>query len=157
MHQLGSTNHFAAERFAYALMAEANAENRTATGEVANDIGRNARTFRAPRSGGDQDGVGVQRFDFGDGYRIVADHDRLGADFAQILHQDVYERIEVVYDQHPLTHRHEGSGPRGLMTVHFDSGIPDSAIPTLSWSCGSPRQNKARPDNSQGNDSRCEQ
>ena len=74
-----------------------------------------------PGPGRDQHGVGLERLELGEGELVVAVHERLGAELAQVLHEVVDEAVVVVDHQHPGGHgrdrnrgspRTHGQGPR---------------------------------------------
>ena len=50
--------------------------------------------------------VGVELDDLVEGERVVAVHDRLGAELAQVLDEVVDERVVVVDDEDPGGHEH---------------------------------------------------
>ena len=104
MHQSCRADHLATKGLADGLMSEADAEQRHASGEVANELDTDARFLRRTRPGRDYDAVGMYRFDLVDGDLVVAaDHD-LFAQFAKVLDEVVSEGVVVVeYENHKFS------------------------------------------------------
>src|SRR5580698_438408 len=99
MHQLRSTHHFPAERRTHGLVPEADSQDRNPPGTITNQLHADAGFVRSARAGRNQDTCGPHGVDAGNGYLIVAANLNLRAQFAEILHQVVSERIVVVEDK----------------------------------------------------------
>ena len=72
VHQVRRANDFAAEGSANGLMAETDAQQRHASGEMANQVDADAGLLRSAWAGRDEDAIGMQSLDFGDRGLIVA-------------------------------------------------------------------------------------
>lgn len=103
VHQLFSTDHFAAECGSERLMAETDAENgnSASTGllaccKVAQQGDADACILRGAGAGGDEDALGIHRRDlFGCHLIVAADH-HFGTQLAHVLDKVVGERVVVV-------------------------------------------------------------
>src|SRR5688572_13566671 len=80
-------------------MTEADAEDRHARTEAANDVHRDAGVLRAARSGRDEDLLRRHGLDLTDRDLVVASDAELRAQLAQVLDQVVGERVVVVDDE----------------------------------------------------------
>src|SRR2546425_6696410 len=91
-----------AEHLANRLMTQANAEDRKLAGEMANDFHRHTRVIGCARSWRNHYSIRFdRRFNLINGYSVVAAHLDPLAQFTEILHQVVSERIVVVdYQEH---------------------------------------------------------
>src|SRR5215218_6558521 len=85
MHQIRRADDSPAERLADCLVAEAHAEYWKFSGELANDIYRDARVFWRAGSGRDQKPFGVHFTNLADCDRVVTMHDDFSAQLAQVL------------------------------------------------------------------------
>jgi hypothetical protein len=99
VHQLLGMHDLAAEGRAYALVAEADAEQRDPAGEFLDRCHRDAGFGRRTGAGRNHDAVRLHRGDFLEGDRVVAEHLDVLAEFAEILHQVVGEAVVVVDHQ----------------------------------------------------------
>src|SRR5579875_3755753 len=88
-----------AEGFADRLMSQTDAEQWDLPGKPANDFERDPGAAGCSRPGRDHNALGPQPGDFFDADLIVATHDELLAELAQILRQVVGKRIVVVDQQ----------------------------------------------------------
>lgn len=111
MHEFGSAYDFAAIKLSDALVSKADPEYRSMTGEPFNGGERHPGIVGGSRPGRNQDPIGIEFNQFVDGLGVVADHDRLHSQLAQVLNQDVDEGIVVVDDQQ--SRFHEGRLPVG--------------------------------------------
>src|SRR5437660_593536 len=85
------------ERLTYRLMAQANTENRKLAGEVANDFHRYTGVIGRAGTWRDHNSIrSDRRFNLANGYFVIAAHFDSLAQFAEILHEVVSERIVVV-------------------------------------------------------------
>ena len=100
MHHVRGADHVAAEDLADALQAEAHAEHRPFAGEAADERVRQAGVIRTAGPGAYEDAVGVERIDLVERERVATMHERLGAEFPEVLHEVVDERVVVVDHQH---------------------------------------------------------
>src|SRR5437588_4939478 len=102
----GAAHDSTAEDLSDGLMAEAHAEDGHVPGQRAYQLQRHARLVRRPRPRRDDDAVGSDFiFHFLNRHLVVAPHQDLRAQLAEILHEVVRERIVVVYQQNFLAHR----------------------------------------------------
>ena len=99
VHQVFGADDLAAEGFAHCLVSQANTEYRSLAGELPDEVDADAGLVRGAGAGGDHDVVGFQGLDFVDGDLIVAADLDLRAEFSQVLHQVVGERVVVVEDE----------------------------------------------------------
>ena len=110
----GARTTAAAVDLADALVPEADAEHRDAgLAEGADGVDRHADVggiVRAAGAGRDEDRVGLERLQLGERDRVVAVHDRFGAELTEVLHEVVDERVVVVDHEHP--HVGNATGPR---------------------------------------------
>src|SRR5262245_24350662 len=102
MHRHGRADDAAAERSADGLMAEADAQNRNAAGELLNDGHTAARFGRRTRSRREDDGHGPVRGDLVRREGVVADDERFLPQPPQIAGQVVDEAVVVVDQQQHL-------------------------------------------------------
>jgi hypothetical protein len=111
VHKIGCANYVAAEGFADGLVSEADSEDWNFSGEVADEIDADAGFARRARAGRNDNFFRMHARDFGHCDLIVAaDFDVklaviviLRAQFADVLHQVVGERIVVVEDENHAT------------------------------------------------------
>ena len=99
MHQLRRPHDPAAEHLADGLVAEADAEHGHHPGEGLDARAGDAGVFGPARARGEQHGVGRGRR-LVDRERVVAVHDRLGAQLTQVLDEVVDEAVVVVDHEH---------------------------------------------------------
>jgi hypothetical protein len=99
VHQLPGPYHFSAERFAQGLMSEADSKHRNLAGEVTKQFDADPRFMRSAWPWGDHDAVGVESLDLVNAQLVVAANVDFGAQFAEILHQVVGERVVVVENE----------------------------------------------------------
>src|SRR5258708_4589162 len=140
-------HHASAERFADSLMAQADAENRDLSRELAQHVERDARMLRVARPRRQADPLGIQLRDFIEGNFIVAVRPHVLAQFAEILDQVIGERIVVVdHQQHGLSPDQKSlsrpsctcsaarSTARALFSVscHSDSGTESATTPAAA-------------------------
>jgi hypothetical protein len=101
VHDLAGADYIAAKGLADGLMAQAHAQNRQLAGEVLDDVNRDAGFGRGARAGRNDDALGVEGFDFGNGEFIVAHDFDLGAQLTKVLHNVVGKRVVVIdHQQH---------------------------------------------------------
>src|SRR5260370_32401420 len=84
MHQSARANYLRAERFADTLMTEADAENRYLARHLAQHPQRDSSLGGSARSRRDYNCARPEGAQSGDVDRVVALHDNLGAEFAEI-------------------------------------------------------------------------
>ena len=99
MHDLRRPDHVAAPGGADALVAEADAEDRDASGGPADDRGRHAGILGPAGPRADEDGVGLEGGGLVGRDGVVAVDDWLGPELAQVLDEVVDERVVVVDDE----------------------------------------------------------
>src|SRR5688572_6920729 len=80
-------------------MSEADAEDWLVRPEPANEFIANAGVLWPPRARGNTNPLGIQRFDFRDGDFVVAFHEYVATEHAEVLDEIVGERIVVIDDQ----------------------------------------------------------
>ena len=86
------------------LVAEAHAEQRDRRSEAADDFARDARLVRRAGAGRNADARGLHRRDFVGRDFVVSLHERIRAEFAEILDEVVGEGVVVIDDeQHGLS------------------------------------------------------
>ena len=100
-------DNLAAERLADCLHTEAHAEDWQPPGKVVDHIQRHTRGVRRARPRRHHDPLGGHRRYLRHVNAVIAKHRNLRAEFAEILHQVVGERIVVVY------HQDHAAGPEG--------------------------------------------
>src|SRR5205807_4312842 len=129
-----------AEGLADRLMAEADAEDRDARPEPADNLEGDARVVGCPRARRDHDPLRPHRADPGQVDRVVADDLGLGAEFAEVLDKVVGEGVVVVddedHDRAPAAAmRSASTSPRALEQVSFHSalGSESATIPAPTW------------------------
>src|SRR5579885_201976 len=108
MHQARCADDPSAKRFADALMAEADAEDRQLRRKLTQDRHRDAGFFRRARAGRDHNRVGSERARTSNVDRIVAPDDDFGSQLAEVLDEVVGKRVVVVDHQQPdfsIAHR----------------------------------------------------
>src|SRR6266567_6195738 len=96
VHEMRRSNHVAAEGFADGLVSQANTEKWNFACKVADQIDADAGLTRCARPRGDDYAFGPHVLDLGHCYLIVAANLHFGAQFAEVLHQVVGERVVVV-------------------------------------------------------------
>ena len=103
MHQRRRANDRAAVDVTDRLEAEAHAEHRhAALGERGHDGADDAGILGPARARRQQHGVGLESERLVDGELIVAHDDRVGTEFAEVLHEVVDEAVVAVDHQNPL-------------------------------------------------------
>ena len=118
VQQLRRAVHDAAERHADGLVTEAHPEQRDAAlGALAHQRHADACRLRDPRARGDQHPVDPQPSKLLDADLVVAPHQALRAELAEVLHEVEDERVVVVHDQDP--------GHRSPSTHRSASGVHD--------------------------------
>lgn len=100
VHHAVVDNDVAAEGVADALVAQADAEDGDFAGEVFDDVVGEAGFARGAGAGGDENAVGVEFFDAGEGDLVVAVDLHGNVHFAQVLDEVVGERIVVIEHEH---------------------------------------------------------
>ena len=111
MHDLGRPHDLSAEDLADALVAETDPEHGEPFASELGDRGRAHAGVLGPAwARRHEQGGGFERPDAGDVDGIVADHDRLGAELAEVLDEVVDEAVVVVDDGHPHAHAGEVTG-----------------------------------------------
>ena len=96
MHELGRPNHGSAVDLANGLVAQTDPEDRNQAREPTDGGFAYPGIDGSTRTGGDEDSVGLHGCEFVQGHLIVADDDRVSPKLAQVLNQDVDERVVVV-------------------------------------------------------------
>src|SRR5215213_4880529 len=110
---LGRAHDPAAENLADGLVAEADAEDGDVAREVGYQLQRHARVVGHARPRRDDDAVGAYLpFDFAHRDLVVAAHDDLRAQLAEILDEVVRERVVVIYQENLIAHRPDRSRSR---------------------------------------------
>src|SRR6185369_8572977 len=99
MYGAGGPDDLAAKRFANRLVPEADAEDRDLSCEAAYRRNRNSGIGGSTRPGRDHDSTAFTFINFIQCDRVVAEDLRIGSELAEVLHEVVGERIEVVDDQ----------------------------------------------------------
>ena len=99
VHQPPGAHDLAAEHLADGLVPEADAEHGYARAEFADDGLADAGVARFARPRGDAHACGIQRGEFVHGDLVVATHDGLRAEFAEVLDEVVRERVVVIEDE----------------------------------------------------------
>src|SRR5579864_309070 len=89
VENFGRANDFASERRADSLMAEADAEDRKLTGELANQVDADSGVLRRARTGRNHNAFRLAARDFFDGNFVVAMNLDVAAQLAEILRQVV--------------------------------------------------------------------
>ena len=127
MHDLGRPHDLAAVELPDALVAEAHAEHgHAAFAERADGLVRDAGVLGTARARATTSTAsGVERVELRERERVVAMHDRLGAELAQVLDEVVDERVVVV------DHEHTGRPARVTVTRHLraTAGIGPGTLP----------------------------
>ena len=101
VHHLASAHHVAAIGLADALVAQADAKDRQLAGEMQDGFDGHARFGRRARAGRNDDALGLERLDLGDGQLVIANDVDVGTQLAQVLHHVVGKGIVVVdHQQH---------------------------------------------------------
>ena len=141
MHDMAGAHHPPAEGLADALMAEADAQDRSPAGEAAHDLQRDAGALRRAGSGRDDDMARRQLLDLAEGEGVVAQHRHAAPELAHVARQVMGEGI-VVVDQE---HAHDAApvlGPfktsiMALALVRLSSysaaGSESATIPPPTW------------------------
>ena len=114
----------AAVELADALVPEAHAEHgHAALAEVRGSRRSRARRPRAgPGPGEIEHRVGLERAHLVEGDRVVAVHDRLGAELTEVLHEVVDERVVVVDHEH-ARHGTASTPHRGRMPLAYPAPV----------------------------------
>src|SRR6476469_3068045 len=99
VHQLPRAHHPAAVGFADSLMSETDTEVRDRAAPLADRLDTDPRFGRCTGSGRDHHAGHAHATDVIDGDLVVALHDRLLAELAQVLNEVVRERVVVVEDE----------------------------------------------------------
>src|SRR5664280_273730 len=99
MHEVGGTNDFAAKGCANRLVAEAYAQKRHASREMADQFDADPGILWCARARGDHDAIGMKLVDFVDRDLVIAAHHYLLTQFAEVLHQVVGEGIVIVENE----------------------------------------------------------
>lgn len=99
VHHLAGANHITAKGLTDGLVAQADAEDRQLAGEVQDGLDGDPGLARRARARGDDDALGLEGFDLGDGHFIVANDLDLGAQLAQVLDDVVGKGVVVVDHQ----------------------------------------------------------
>ena len=101
MHQLRCADDFGAVDVPDGLMTQAHAEDRRGDlGERTDRVADDSARLGSARTGRQQDAVGCERHRLGDGHLVVAHHDRVGAELAEVLDEVVDEAVIAVDDEH---------------------------------------------------------
>jgi len=109
VHYLRRAHDLPAEYLADALVAETDTEDREALASQLKDRSRaHTRVLGPARAGDTSNAGGLQGPQASHVDGIVADHDRLGSELAEVLHEVVDEAVVVVDDRHPHAHRRRG-------------------------------------------------
>jgi hypothetical protein len=130
VHHLGGPHDSGAEHLSDALVPEAHAENRDLRPQDADDVVAHPGVGGTARAGGDEDGVGSGLSDGLDLDLVVAVHDRLTAELAEVLDEVVDERVVVVDDEDP--------GGHGLATLPPRHRQPDRSTGRANFSAVEP-------------------
>jgi len=105
VHDLGSSHDLAAEDLADALMPEADAQDGKAIAPELGDRCRaDARVLGPAWPGRHEQRSRLERAETSHVDGIIAHHDRLGTQLAEVLHQVVDEAVVVVDDGHSHAH-----------------------------------------------------
>ncbi|MNN56461.1 hypothetical protein D3C81_1713950 [compost metagenome] len=99
VHDLLRTHHLAAECRAYCLMSEADAEDRQLACKLLQDRNRHAGFMRRARTGRNADALRIQRGDLFQCDLVITYGVHVFAQFAEVLHQVVGERVVVIDHQ----------------------------------------------------------
>ena len=99
VHEAGGADDFAAEDLADALVAEADSEDGDFSAEFADGVATDAGFGGGAGAGGDDDFFGGELGDVGGGNLVVALHEQVGSEFAEILDEVVGEGIVVIDDE----------------------------------------------------------
>jgi hypothetical protein len=99
VHKICRPNDTAPEGFPDRLMSEADSEDRHFSREMADKINTDARFVRCARPGRDDDSGGPHLLNLAYRNLIVAANLNFSAEFTDVLHQVVGERIVVVEDE----------------------------------------------------------
>ncbi|MNH25994.1 hypothetical protein D3C79_860220 [compost metagenome] len=99
MHHLAGAHYITTEGLANGLVAQAYAEDRQLAGKVLDGLQRHTGFSRGARAGGDDNALGVQGFDLGDGQFVIANDLDLCTQLAEVLHDVVGEGVVVVDHQ----------------------------------------------------------
>src|SRR5438270_10793593 len=100
VHQFFGADNFAAKNLRDALMDKANAQNRNARSELANQIGADARAFRTAWSRRNANSVGLELLDLVDRNFVVPLHHKIDIfHLAEKLDEIVGERIVIIDNQ----------------------------------------------------------
>src|SRR6516164_5843705 len=96
VHEVRGANHLASERRSDCLVPEAHTEDGNTAGEVFNEVDADAGLLGSARAGRDNDSFGTEPLDFFEGRLIVTANHNLVAQFSDVLHQVVGERVVVI-------------------------------------------------------------
>ena len=111
MQELGRPDHVGSEGEPDGLVAQANPQD----GDLARQglYQRHAYTgiLGPPRAGRDHDPGRSKLLDVAEGQLVVAPHDRVGAELAQVLDEVVHERVVVIDYQDFGRHKPNATGP----------------------------------------------
>ena len=106
-------HHLAAERLADRLVAEADTEHRNGRCRLVDELEADAGVVGGARTRRQHDGVGIGGHDLGARNLVVAVHDDVGAQPAEIMDEVEGEAVVIVdEDDHSF---HPGSGPAGRL------------------------------------------
>src|SRR6478672_5106685 len=100
MHENRRAHDVAAKDLRDALMAKTNAENWNVGAEFHDQLRADPGVLGSARSGRDADAIRLQRARFFRSDLVIAFHQDLGAELAEILDEVVGERIVVIDDEH---------------------------------------------------------
>src|ERR1035438_1191959 len=92
VHEVGGTNDLAAEGCANRLVAEAHAEQRHASCEMADQFDADSGFLWRARAGRDHDAIGMKVVDFFDGDLVITVHGYLYSSFPDVLHEVIGDR-----------------------------------------------------------------
>ena len=81
--------------------------------EFLDHLQRDTSVVRRTRAGANQDGIGFERSNFVNGDFVVTVNMNVGTELAQVLHEDVDERVVVVDYDHAWSHNITVIGRRG--------------------------------------------
>ena len=119
MQQLGGAHHAGAKGIAHSLVAEANPEDGELPGERPYKRDADPGVFGASGTGRDQGPADAQGSHLVKLEGVIAPHDGLGPQLAEVLHQVVHERVVIVDDQDPGRHVGNASGAASLAPGHL--------------------------------------
>src|SRR6476646_10481998 len=130
-------------------MAEADTEHGPGAREPGDDLVGHAGVVGCAWTGGDEHGVGFERDRFVDGDGVVAVHEWLGPELAEVLDEVVDEGVVVVDDEDAGSHSSRWEGSRGPRATWVGSLWRRPALkPGDGEADQAPRQ--GRPDDPQG-------